>query len=200
MRRSKKQGQRDAAVFRSGDRLCVSLFSGAAIARSDDRLFSGARIVHLGARRQNRPARRSVGSDAVLCQVYGRKTWRMYSPEQAPLLQSGDQVVDLDKPDAERFPRAAQARPTFEFMLEPGETIYVPHGWYHAVHSDSDCISLRWNFVHSTGADAFAKWLEQPRSKIDDDVLRFFFQPALEAEVTTERLKRLVVSQFSPAT
>lgn len=136
------------------------------------------------------------GSDAVLCQLYGRKTWRMYSPDQAPLLQSEDQVVDLDNPDLSRFPRASEARPTCEFVLEPGDTVYVPHGWYHVAYTDTDSISLTWNFVHRTGADAFLEWLERPRSKIDDEILRFFFSPALGPVVSTERLKELVAAHF----
>jgi hypothetical protein len=139
------------------------------------------------------------GSDAVLCQLYGRKTWRMYSPDQAPLLTSGAAVVDVDHIDAERFPRAAEARPAYEFVLEPGETVYVPHGWYHAVHSDTDCISLTWNFVHRTGAAAFADWLERPHSKTDEDVVRFFFSGPLGGDASTERVKRLVRETFSLA-
>lgn len=139
------------------------------------------------------------GSDAVLCQLYGRKTWRMYSPDQAPLLTSGDAVVDLDNIDAERFPRAAEARPTCEFVLEPGETVYVPHGWYHVVYSDSDSISLTWNFVHRSGAAAFAEWLERPLSKVDEDVMRFFFSRAPGADGSIESVRRLVTERFSLA-
>jgi hypothetical protein len=139
------------------------------------------------------------GSDAVLCQLYGRKTWRMYSPDQAPLLTAGDAVADLDAIDADRFPRAGEACPTCEFVLEAGETVYVPHGWYHAVRSDTDCISLTWNFVHHTCAAAFAEWLERPQSKIDEDVVQFFFSTALGPDASTDRVKRLVAETFSPA-
>ena len=138
------------------------------------------------------------GSDAVLCQLYGRKSWRLYSPDQAPLLQSEDKVVDIDEPDLARFPRALEARPTFEFFLDPGEIVYIPHGWYHIVHSTTDSISLTWNFVHRVGAGAFSRWLEQPRSKTDDDILRFFFSPALGSQtVTSVLLKALVATYFS---
>jgi hypothetical protein len=136
------------------------------------------------------------GSDAVLCQLYGRKTWRMYAPDQAPLLQSGNDVVDIDNPDLARFPRATQVRPTYEFVLEAGESVYVPHGWFHTVHSDTDAISLTWNFVHRIGVAAFSQWLEQPRSKIDDEILSFFFSPAVGQQVTSESLQRLVSVHF----
>lgn len=136
------------------------------------------------------------GSDAVLCQLYGRKTWVMYGPEQGPYLRSEAGVVDLDHPDPGKFPDFDQARATCEFVLEPGDTLYVPHGWYHTARSDTDSISLTWNFVHRTGVDAFVAWLGTPRSKIDDDIIRFFFSSALNAEVTNEALERLVAVHF----
>ena len=137
------------------------------------------------------------GSDAVLCQLYGRKTWIMYAPDQRPYLESSAGVIDLDNPDRAAFPDFDRAQPAYEFALQPGDAVYVPHGWYHTAHSETDSISLTWNFVHRTGVQAFAKWLEKPHSKIDDDILRFFFPPALGAGVTNAALALLVVAHFA---
>ena len=54
------------------------------------------------------------GSDAVLCQVHGWKTLRIYSPDQKPYLTQGRKAVDLDDPDLQAFPDFPKAKPTFE--------------------------------------------------------------------------------------
>lgn len=138
------------------------------------------------------------GSDAVLCQLYGRKEWVMYAPDQARYLESDEKVVDLQNPDSALFPEYPLARPAYEFSLEPGEVVYVPHGWYHTAYSTTDSISLTWNFVHGSGARAFTDWLAKPRSAIDEDVIRFFFAPALGAEVSDAAVARLVAKHFGP--
>jgi hypothetical protein len=113
-------------------------------------------------------------SDAFLCQLYGSKTWRLFAPEQAPLLTSGTKTVDLERIDANAFPRAAQARADFEFTQHAGEMVYVPHGWFHTVHSASDSISLTWNFVHRSKQRVFQDWLDAGASGIDLQIARYF--------------------------
>jgi hypothetical protein len=115
-------------------------------------------------------------SDALLCQVYGRKHWLMYGPDQAPLLSNGEALVDPDAPDHVRFPGFSQARPRYEFTIGPGDTVYVPHGWFHHVTSESDSISLTWNFVHAATAGPFLAWLDRGISDLDLSVIRYFFQ------------------------
>jgi beta-galactosidase GanA len=41
--------------------------------------------------------------------------------------------VDLDTPDLNRFPALAHAR-GFEVVLEPGQALYMPPGWWHEFH------------------------------------------------------------------
>jgi hypothetical protein len=138
------------------------------------------------------------GSDAVLCQLYGTKTWAMYAPDQAPYLESNGSVVDTDNPDLGKFPHYARAQASYEFVLEAGDVVYVPHGWYHTARSDSDSISLTWNFVHRAGLGPFRDWLAKARSKLDDDVIRFFFAPALGTEATSAAVVFLLAEHFGP--
>lgn len=114
-------------------------------------------------------------SDAVLCQAYGAKHWLMFAPELADRLMAGADVMDLERPDYGKFPLAAGLEPTCEFTLLPGEMVYVPRGWLHAVRSLDDSISVTWNFVHCAGATAFEHWLDGEISSLDEDVLRFFY-------------------------
>ena len=123
------------------------------------------------------------GSCAVLCQLYGRKRWFMYAPEQEQYLRNGNKLVDPTEPDLAQFPDFPRAQVTAEFMLEAGETIYVPHGWCHEVHSETDAISLTWNFVHSTTGACLESWLEEEPGDFDRSVLRFFYGIGKEQDV-----------------
>ena len=70
-------------------------------------------------------------------QVIGRKRWRFVSPLQTPLLYNRMGVyspIDLNAPDYERYPLLRQAR-VLEVVLEPGDTLFLPLGWWHQVSS-----------------------------------------------------------------
>jgi hypothetical protein len=70
-------------------------------------------------------------------QIVGRKRWRFVSPLQTPLLYNRMGVyspIDLDAPDLDRYPLLRQAR-VLETVLEPGDTLFLPLGWWHQVSS-----------------------------------------------------------------
>jgi len=98
-------------------------------------------------------------SDALLCQIFGRKEFVMYDPSQAPYLTNHGKLVDIEAPDLQMFPDFASARPTIQDTLEPGEIVLVPAGWFHHFNSVSDCISLTWNFVHNSRLREFVSYL-----------------------------------------
>jgi hypothetical protein len=59
--------------------------------------------------------------DTLILQVYGRKEWRIYGPGWvAPL--PGDRARNQCPPE-----------PVEQFVLEPGQALYVPRGWWHGV-------------------------------------------------------------------
>jgi len=76
------------------------------------------------------------GMDGFISQIYGEKEFVLFGPEQTPFLYPGPDdgltslIGDLDHPDLERFPLFEQARPV-RFRLTPGETLYLPNGWWH---------------------------------------------------------------------
>lgn len=85
----------------------------------------------------------------MLChtQVVGRKRWRFISPLQTPLLYNHFQVyspVDVDRPDLGRYPLFAQAT-VLEVIVEPGETVFLPLGWWHQVASLDVSISFSYS-------------------------------------------------------
>lgn len=83
-------------------------------------------------------------------QVHGRKRWRLVSPLQTPLLANEVGVfspVRLGDPDLRRHPQAAQLH-VLEVTLHPGDTLFLPAGWWHDVLSLDASVSLSWtNFV-----------------------------------------------------
>ena len=135
-------------------------------------------------------------SCAILCQLYGSKRWYLYEPAQARYLRNQSGVVDVTRPDYEKFPAFAKAQLTMTCVLKPGEVIYVPHGWHHQVECDSDAISLTWNFVHRLTAHSLLAWLQEAHlSEFDLSVLRYFYSlPA--GTNTVERVLTLIRNQL----
>ena len=82
----------------------------------------------------------------IACVVAGRRRFTLFPPEQVANLYPGPilgapggvpiSLVDIWNPDLARFPRYAQARDAaMEVLLEPGDAIYIPSLWWHAVES-----------------------------------------------------------------
>lgn len=78
--------------------------------------------------------------------VMGRRRFTLFPPEQVANLYMGPleltpagtpvSLVDPDAPDLARFPRfAAAARVAQAATLDPGDGIYIPFHWWHAVNS-----------------------------------------------------------------
>lgn len=78
--------------------------------------------------------------------VAGRRRFTLIPPDQIANLYIGPfevtpagtpiSLVDIGAPDLERFPRfAAAARTAQAATLEPGDAIYIPFHWWHAVDS-----------------------------------------------------------------
>lgn len=135
-------------------------------------------------------------SDAILCQLYGTKKWTAYSPDQVAYLKSGSEVVDPDNPDRQKFPDFDRAAPTYEFTLGPGETVFMPCGWYHHVVTETDSVSLTWSQVPGSGAEAFLGWLNQQNSEVDEGVVQFFLGSALGEDKSKAAIQELVNRHF----
>lgn len=110
-------------------------------------------------------------SDACLCQVTGTKRMIMFAPEAGEVLSAGEDVVDLDHPDEQRFPRYLEAKPDFDEVLHPGDAVFVPSGWYHTAVALTDSVSITWNFVHATHEDRFNNYLKRAGS---DETVQYF--------------------------
>lgn len=84
-----------------------------------------------------------------LCQVVGRKYVRLYSNDQklslypfkGDVMTQNASMVELDNPDPVSFPLFASA-PFLEYVLEPGDVLYIPPLWWHYVKSLSSSASV----------------------------------------------------------
>lgn len=68
-------------------------------------------------------------------QVVGRKRWRFISPLETPRLYNYFGVfspIDIDNPDLARYPLFRDVK-VLDVVVEPGETIFLPLGWWHQV-------------------------------------------------------------------
>lgn len=86
---------------------------------------------------------------AFLNQIYGRKLFVIYSPQQTGFLYPNPEIpnqsmVDIASPDFTKHPLFAKAVP-IKFVLEPGETIFVPAGWWHTTRMLSASITVSVN-------------------------------------------------------
>ncbi|KAJ7517592.1 hypothetical protein O6H91_21G030500 [Diphasiastrum complanatum] len=88
----------------------------------------------------------------LLCVVSGRKKVTLWPPSAAPLLYpmplyseaSNHSAVDFAQPNLEVFPLFKDAsKCSWTTLLESGDALYLPEGWYHQV--DSEGITLAVN-------------------------------------------------------
>jgi hypothetical protein len=89
--------------------------------------------------------------NVLFAQVVGRKQVKLVPPYFLPHLYNDDRCfspVVLEAPDLERFP-AMRSVPVLEAVLEPGECLFIPLGWWHWVRSLDVAASLTFtNFLH----------------------------------------------------
>ncbi len=96
-----------------------------------------------------------AGTHAFLMQVYGRKQFIIYPPNQEQYLYPSPEkenlslINSLDNPDLEKFPLFAKAEATV-FVLEPGELLFIPAHWWHTTKMLSPSISISANVVNQS--------------------------------------------------
>jgi len=105
-----------------------------------------------------------AATHAVLMQVYGRKQYIVYPPEQEPFLYPSPRKVNhsainsIEKPDLDRFPLFVNAVPT-TFFLDPGEFLFVPSHWWHTAKIMSPSITLSTNIMNQSNWHELEKYV-----------------------------------------
>lgn len=97
---------------------------------------------------------------AFISQLYGPKELFLFSPEQSDRLYPKDTArnqssVDIHDPDLDRHPRFAEAVMQTATLM-PGETVYMPPGWWHTTRMHETSISVTWNTIEASNWADFA--------------------------------------------
>ncbi|MFD4948526.1 JmjC domain-containing protein [Streptomyces sp. NPDC058239] len=94
--------------------------------------------------------------DVVVVQVDGRKRWKIYGPTRvAPMYRD---VTETAPPPDE---------PVAEFVLTPGDILYLPRGWWHAVSASEGqrSLHLTCGLSSTTGVDLVSWVLDTLRAE-----------------------------------
>lgn len=86
-------------------------------------------------------------------QLTGHKRWTLFAPSQARSLYHRSREVpvplyspiDVERPDLARFPRYRDAAP-WSAVVEAGEMLFVPSGWWHQVRTLDRSVSITFWF------------------------------------------------------
>ena len=84
---------------------------------------------------------------AYITQLYGYKEFTVIPPDQTPYVYPDPNntwvslVNDIYNPDLEKFPLFAKTTPV-SFVVGPGETLFIPCGWWHTARSLTPTISV----------------------------------------------------------
>ena len=104
---------------------------------------------------------------AFLMQLYGEKEYLAYAPDQLKYMYRGEgvqenksMVTDPEAPDLRKFPEFARAQGV-RFKLLPGETLFVPCGWWHTAKILSTSITVSINGVSRTNWQDFRQDLTE---------------------------------------
>jgi histone arginine demethylase JMJD6 len=107
---------------------------------------------------------------AFLMQLYGDKEYIVFAPDQTRFMYPRDggnisQIESVLEPDLERFPLYDQAQGT-RFQLHPGETLFVPAGWWHTARILNPSVTVSVNGLNQPNGAAFRRdYTDQIASK-----------------------------------
>jgi histone arginine demethylase JMJD6 len=109
-----------------------------------------------------------AGTHAFLMQIYGRKQYVLYSPDQEPFLYSTPTKINLslinsvEKPDLTKYPLFAKAKATV-LVLEPGEVLFIPSHWWHTAKMLTPSITISTNLLNQSNWHALVDFVATQR-------------------------------------
>ncbi len=126
--------------------------------------------------------------DVLILQVSGRKHWKVY-----PMTRVHPLSRDVEPAGK------APTTPLWEGMLEDGDLLYIPRGWWHvAVPLDEPTLHLTVGIHNPTGVD-FLSWFAgrlRASAAVRQDLPRF--ASAEERAAWTERVRERVAGSVEP--
>lgn len=107
---------------------------------------------------------------AFITQLYGEKEFILYPPEDSGYLYpdatylNASTIPDIEHVDLAEFPLFAEAHQS-RVTLGPGETLFVPSGWWHTTKMAGPSISVSTNTVNRANWWAFQRDITRERAK-----------------------------------
>jgi hypothetical protein len=95
-------------------------------------------------------------SESLLAQIYGVKLCLLFPPGDRDRLRLSARLAGDGRAEnwSERFGPCVP----YMVLLRPGDTLFIPHLWYHEVHALTASISMTFNFIHGLQAIAWLAW------------------------------------------
>jgi hypothetical protein len=98
------------------------------------------------------------GPDIFVYQLFGIKKWTIFPPTAYPSLYTNrpatdshpnfyTSAVDLRNVDEFKFPNFRKAQ-SFEFILHPGDSLFLPSGWFHYVETLEDSVMINFWIIN----------------------------------------------------
>lgn len=85
----------------------------------------------------------------LFCQIVGKKYVRLYNSKERERMfpslsavQRNTSTVNCVRNPSSKFAQIFQKVPFYETVLEPGDSLFIPRGWWHYVESLSTSISV----------------------------------------------------------
>ncbi len=109
-----------------------------------------------------------AGTHAFLMQIYGRKQYIVFPPDQEKYLYPSPAKINLslinnvEKPDLQKFPLFANAKPII-FILEPGELLFVPAHWWHTAKMLTPSITTSINVLNESNWSEMVEFVAKRR-------------------------------------
>ncbi len=97
---------------------------------------------------------------AIVTQLYGNKRFTVIPPNQTEYVYPDPNnpwmsLIDNQRnPDLNRFPLYAKATP-LSFVVGPGETMFIPNGWWHTAYSETPTISVALDLLNASNWKRF---------------------------------------------
>ncbi len=146
--------------------------------------------------------------DGVLMQFHGAKHVILFPPSQlynlypfsllkqlihGPKLRAGHSRVYPDQPDFAQFPRLQEAlNHRYDVLLERGDALYIPAGWWHeviALGDDVTCsVNRFWHVPLGRGLTSWSKWRVHLGSLL---AIPHLLKELIEALVSGDRPQKL---------
>jgi hypothetical protein len=101
-----------------------------------------------------------MGLHAYINQLYGEKEFTVIPPDQTPFVYQDPNnpwvslIDNQHDPDLEKFPLWKNVTP-LKFVVGPGETMFIPNGWWHTARSVTPTISVALDVLNASNWGRF---------------------------------------------